>query len=537
MNRPYYGISLAECASPMSNRFMSQNDVGNPGRVYLVGAGPGDPRLITLRGVDCLKRADVIIYDYLVNPQILKHAPPEAERICLGSHGKRRTLEQSEVNQRMVDLARQGKTVVRLKGGDPMVFGRLSEETECLAANGIPFEIVPGITAALAAGSYAGIPFTHRDIASAVALVTAQENSEKVDSTLDYAALAMFPGTLVFYMGVTTAANWTKALIEAGKPPDTPVAIVRRCSFPDQLTLRCRLDEIVEKLTPPVRIRPPAIVIVGQVAQSPDTLSWFERQPLIGQRIVVTRPADQSGTLAERLEELGAQVFVQPAITISDPPDWRAVDEALKSLPTYDWLVFSSSNGVRYVLNRLLATGGDLRRLGGVRLGAIGPGTCEALSHFHLKADLVPEEYRAEALAGALANQSQTKRVLLARASRGRDVLPERLRTAGVTVDQVVVYSSTDVTCADEEIARLLAAGRIDWLTVTSSAIARSLVAMFGADLGKTRLASISPITSETLRESGYNPAVEASIYTMDGVVDAILNPGHPNPEPRLPEP
>jgi uroporphyrinogen III methyltransferase/synthase len=265
------------------------------------------------------------------------------------------------------------------------------------------------------------------------------------------------------------------------------------------------------------------VVIVGVVAGLDETLAWFDKRPLFGHCVLVTRPGDQAGPLADLLADLGAEVLIQPAIRISEPPDWRPVDEALERLPSYDWLVFSSSNGVASLLNRLLAGGSDLRRLGNVRLAAIGPGTADALAAFHLKADLIPAEFRAESLAATLAAQAPGKRFLLARASRGREVLAEQLRSAGAVVDQVVVYSSTDVDVADEQVAQRLAAGEIQWLTVTSSAIARSLAALFGEQLRKTRLASISPITSATLRELGYEPAVEARTYTIPGVVEAIL--------------
>ncbi len=495
-----------------------------PGTVYLVGAGPGDPKLITLRGVECLRMADVILYDYLVNAQILEVATPDAERICLGHHGGSRIWPQDEINQRLVDLARQGKTVVRLKAGDPMVFARIAEETNLLLREGIPYEIVPGITAALAAGSYAGVPLTHRDMASAVALITGHQKAGKDCSALDFDALARFPGTLVFYMGVTTARQWTQALIDAGKPADTPAAIVRRCSFPDQTIIRCRLDEVWQRLAAPRLIRPPAIVIVGHVSGTPQALGWFEQRPLFGQTIMVTRPQEQCGDLVDRFTGLGAGVVVQPAIAISPPSDWEPVDQAIRRVDTYDWLVFSSRNGVQYLLNRLLAGQRDLRALSGVRLAAIGPGTCDALAEYHLKADLLPEQYRAEALAEALVSSAVGQRFLLARASRGRELLAERLQAAGAHVDQVVCYSSSDVRTVEPRIGQSLADGRIDWVTVTSSAIARSLVALLGDDLRQARLVSISPVTSATLRDLGFEPATEARQYTMDGVVSAILD-------------
>lgn len=490
--------------------------------VYLVGAGPGDPGLITLRGVECLWRADLALYDYLVNPAILKHLRAGAEAICLGRHGNHRLMSQDEVNERMVAAARQGKTVVRLKAGDPAVFARAAEEIECLQAAGISFEVVPGITAALAAGSYAGVPLTHRDVASAVALVTGHEQGDKGVSSLDYRALAAFSGTLVFYMGVTSAPVWTQALMAAGKPADTPAAIVRRCSWPDQSVVRCSLGEVAAVVAEH-RIRPPVLFIVGAVAGLAPTVSWFATRPLFGRRVLVTRPAEQAESLVKRLEELGAAVLVQPAIEISEPADWAPVDAALEKLDRFDWLVFSSANGVRYLLERICQAHGDLRRLGRVRLAAIGPGTSEALAEYRLKADLQPAEFRAEALADALAPDASGRRFLLVRASRGREVLAERLQAAGGIVEQVVVYRSTDVTSPELEVAAALAAGQIDWITVTSSAIARSLAALFGEQLRQAKLASISPITTATLVELGFPPAAEAAEYTMLGVAEAIL--------------
>ncbi|MBW3599454.1 MAG: uroporphyrinogen-III C-methyltransferase [Planctomycetes bacterium] len=496
-----------------------------PGIVYLVGAGPGDPGLITLRGAECLRRAEVVLFDSLANPQILEHAPPSAELLCVGKHGRTRIWSQDEINARMVEEARRGKTVVRLKGGDAAVFARIAEETGALLAAGVPFEIIPGITAALAAGAYAGIPITHRDFASAAALVTGQENPEKEGATLDWEALAQFPGTLVFYMGVTTARQWSEALIRHGKPPQTPAAIVRRCSLPDQFTIRCTLAEVAERMESHEgqRLRPPAIVIIGEVASLSPALAWFEQRPLFGKTILVTRPRGQAIDLQRRLGELGAEVLLQPAIEISDPPDWTPVDDAIERLSEFDWLTFSSANGVRFLLDRLVSVGRDTRALGSVRLAAIGPGTSQALAEYRLRVDLQPQRFDAEGLAEALCPDAAGKRFLLARASRGRDALPRLLSGAGGIVEQIVVYSSTDATQPDEEIAEKLADGRIDWITVTSSAIARSLAKLFGEQLHKARIASISPITTQTLRDLGYEPAAEASHYTMDGVVEAIL--------------
>ncbi len=491
------------------------------GKVFLVGGGPGDPGLITLRGCQCLARADVILYDYLVNPQILAHARPGAELICLGRHGRERVMPPEEVNARVVQLAREGRSVVRLKGGDPAVFAHAAEEVAALEAAGVPYEVVPGITAALAVGSYAGIPLTHGKVASAVALVTAQEREGKESSALDYSALAAFPGTLVFYMGVTTARHWTAALIAAGKPSTTPTAIVRRCSWPEQETIPCTLGTLCEAIDSR-RLRPPALVVVGEVAALAPEHGWFIDRPLFGKRVLVTRAEHQGPVLISLLGELGAQVLVQPAIEIAAPEDWCPVDQSLARLDEFDWLVFSSANGVRALLDRLLETR-DLRALGGLRLAAIGPGSAAELARYHLRADLMPEQYQAEALAAALREEAQLgKRFLLARASRGREVLADELTAAGGSVKQVVVYTSRDVARANLEIVAQLAAGEIDWITVTSSAIARSLAGLFGADLHKARLAAISPLTAGVLNELGYQAAAEARQYTMSGLVEAI---------------
>ena len=501
---------------------MSQ-DSQTVGKVFLVGAGPGDPGLITLRGVACLQQAEVILYDYLVNPQILDHASPTAQRICLGQHGQTRIWEQSEINEKLVELAEQGKIVVRLKGGDPAVFARGAEEVEALGQCKIPFEIVPGITVALASSSYTGVPVTHRECSSAVALVTGHEDAGKSQSSLDYEALAKFPGTLAIYMGVTSAERWTTALLEGGKPAETPVLIVRRCSFPDQETFSCRLDQVAEQLSRDSGIRPPVVVIIGAVTDLPRTVSWFEERPLFGKRVMVTRPSSSTDSLGRELAARGAQVICQPAIEICPPENWEAVDAVLQDLARFDWLVFSSGNGVRSFLDRLLETGRDMRALGGLRIAAIGPGTVEVLGQYRLAVDLQPQSYRAEALADALVAEDPSGRFLLARANRGREVLCERLEAAGATVEQLVVYQSVDVSVAEDQVMEQLAAGRVDWITVTSSAIARSLVSLLGDQLEGVQLASISPLTSTTLRELGLSPAVEAEQYTMAGVVAAIV--------------
>jgi uroporphyrinogen III methyltransferase/synthase len=478
--------------------------------------------LITVRGVECLGRADVVFYDYLVNPRILRHAGPAAELICLGHHGGSRIWPQEEITGQILQAARAGRCVVRLKGGDPAVFARGAEEIDALVEQGIPFEVVPGVTTALAAGSYAGVPLTHRHCSSAVTLVTGQEMSGKAVPGVDFRLLASVPGTLVVYMGVTTARAWTRELIEGGRPPETPALIVCRCSFPQQVTVSCTLGEVADHFAGPHRLRPPAIVIVGTVAGLPRAASWFEQLPLFGQTVLVTRPIDQAATLVDRVEELGAEVVVQPAIEIREPADWSPVDAALQRLAQFDWLVFSSANGVHAFLKRLLAGGRDMRALAGVRLAAIGPGTSAALAEYHLQVDCQPARFQAEDLAAALEREAAGRRFLLIRASRGREVLADRLVAAGGRVEQVVCYVSADVGQADAELLRRMTRGGIHWTTVTSSAIARSLHQLFGDELARTRLASISPLTSTTLRQLGLVPTVEAREATMASLLEAI---------------
>ncbi len=496
------------------------------GKVVLVGAGPGDPGLITLRGAECLRKADVVLYDYLASPELLPIARPEAELVCLGRHGHGRLWSQEEINDALVRHARAGRMVVRLKGGDPLIFARAAEELAALEAAGVPYEIVPGVTAAQAAGTHAGIPLTHRDDASCVAFITGQECGDKHPADeLDYAALARFPGTLVFYMGVTTAAKWSHALIANGKSPATPAAIVRRCSFPDQQTYYATLGEL-GTVVESEKIRPPAVVIVGDVVRERDVANWFTSRPLFGQTVLVTRPEHQADDLASKLRELGANVVYQPAIEIAEPSDWAPVDAAIRRLHEFDWLVFSSANGVRYFLDRLPKLGFDLRQLSRAKLAAIGPATADALAQYHLIADLQPAEYRAEALAASLAPLVRGRRVFLARASRGREVLAEMLTAAGAQVEQAVVYESRDIMTPDADVLEALTSGRVDWTTVTSPAIARSLIAMFGESLRKTRLVAISPLTAEALTELNHSPAAVADIYTSDGIIFTILSAG-----------
>ncbi|MEO0531094.1 MAG: uroporphyrinogen-III C-methyltransferase [Planctomycetota bacterium] len=497
------------------------------GRVSLVGAGPGDPGLLTLDGARRLGEADVVLYDYLANDALLRHARADAETVCLGRHGAGKLWTQAQINERMIAEALAGKTVVRLKGGDPSVFGRLAEEIAACQAADIPYEIIPGVTTAVAAGAYAGVTMTDRDRASCVALVTGHERADGNGSNAGlFDKLAAFPGTLVVYMGVTTAPAWSQRLIAAGKPAETPVTIVRRCSLPDQQTIHGTLGELPTILAPQ-RIRPPLVVVIGDVAAMPDAVNWFTSRPLFGKTVLVTRPVGQAEAMVQRLSDLGARVLLQPTIEIGPPEDLAPLDAAIERLADYDWVAFSSRNGVNALLGRMEQLGRDARAFGNARIAAIGPATRDALAEWRLSADLTPDEYRAEALAAELAEEASGKRALLIRASRGREVLAETLREAGANVDQVVAYESRDLNTASQEILEAIASSEVDWITATSSAIARSAAMLLGPAIAsaatRPKFAAISPLTATALEESGYPASAVATDYMADGVVDAIL--------------
>jgi len=491
------------------------------GRVSLIGAGPGDPGLLTLRGAELLAQSDVVLFDGLSNRRLLRHAP-QAEHVCVGKHGQSRIWQQSEIIAEMLLQARQGRHVSRLKGGDPAVFARTAEEVAALREARIPFEIVPGITAALAASSAAGIPVTHRRLASAVALVTGHEEPEKGESAIDWSALAKFPGTLVIYMGVTTVESWTTALLAAGKPRDTPVAIIRRCSLADQQTVRCRLDEVAGYLTPASQFRPPVITIIGPVANEDYSPMRSSDLPLVGQTILVTRPVNQAGAFADKLRQRGAHVVIQPAIEIGPPDDWSPIDAAIRAIQQYDALVFCSQNGVDSFLGRFGTLDVDIRKLADCQIAVVGSKTAAALARFHLQPDLIPKDFRAEALAEQMAPQIAGKRVLIVRASRGRDLLAGALRAAGGQIEQVAAYSHRDVTTADRAVLQMAAEGRIQWVTLTSSATAQSVAKLFGEAMQNMKIASLSPVTSQTVRELGFTVDAEAEPYTIDALVEAI---------------
>jgi len=499
----------------------------NTGQVFLVGAGPGHPGLITLRAVECLRRADVIIFDKLVSPLLLEHAPATARRICVTEFGECHTRRPEPVQQAMIEAARQGLCVVRLKGGDPFVFGRGGEEAQALREAGIPFEIVPGVTAAAGAAAFAGIPLTDRRLASAVALVTGHEKAE-TEGTMDWAALARFPGTLVIYMGIARLAKIVAALCEYGRRADTPAVVVQWATTGEQRTVEAPLAGLAE-VARAAGLTSPAVIIIGDVVGLRHELAWFEKKPLFGKRVLVTRPCAQAAGLVGRLVELGAVPLLLPTVEIREPADWSPVDQALDRLQIYNWLVFTSANGVHAFLGRLRARGRDLRALGGTRLAAIGPKTADALRHYHLEPDLVPDTYQSEDLAAALKDLVQPgQRILLARADRGRELLREELSRIA-QVEQVAVYSQVDAVEGRAEVLDAFGRGEIDYVLLTSSNIARSLAHRLDEacrrhiDGGRTRLVSISPVTSGALRSLGLPVAAEASEATEESLLEALL--------------
>jgi uroporphyrinogen III methyltransferase/synthase len=501
------------------------------GVVYLVGAGPGDPGLLTRRGAEVLAKCEVVIYDHLASARLLELCPPNTLQICAGKSSGHCTLNQDQINEMLVFHACAGMRVVRLKGGDPLVFGRGAEEAEHLAKHGVAYEIVPGVTAGVGATAYAGIPITHRAAASAVAFVTGHGDPEAAPtlsegrSRLDWSALAHFPGTLVIYMGVTHLAAICRTLIKAGKPAETPAAVIESGSLPSQRVLEGSLGTIAIEAHRSL-IHPPALLVVGQVVHRRSELAWFESLPLFGQRIVITRPIEEVPRSAAVLEAMGAEVLVAPTVLILPLQDPTPVNDAIDRLQDYDWLVFTSANGVRFFFEQLLAGGTDIRAVGSLRLATIGPGTAEALFRYHLRADLVPESYRSEALAEALKSQAAGRRILLARADRGRSLLLDELRKVA-DVDQVSVYRNVDAESLPEAVVERISAGTVDWVTVTSSAIAGSLYSLLPeaarSRVGReTRLASLSPVTSATLERLGWNATVEASIYNWNGLIRVL---------------
>ena len=501
------------------------------GTVYLVGAGPGDPGLITVKALLKIKSADVIVYDYLAGSAFLDEARPNAELIYVGKSGKEHTLEQVDINELLVRKAREGKTVVRLKGGDPYVFGRGGEEAEELVEAGIPFEVVPGVTSAVAAPAYAGIPVTHREHASMVTFITGHEEPGKKESALDWEVLARNPGTLVFLMGVKNLSNIATSLINHGKPPQTPAALVRWGTTPQQVSVASTLALIAEAARRK-QIKAPAVLVVGSVASLREKLGWFEKKPLFGKRVLVTRSREQSRRIAERIADLGGEPVLFPTIRILPPDDFGPLDDSIRRISEFDWVIFTSVNGVERFFQRFFQVQEDIRRMAGPRIGAIGPVTASAIRQHGLKVDLLAGEFVAEGLLSSLVpNQVRGKKFLIPRAEKAREVLPLGLVDMGGEVEVVAVYrtglpSDNDV----DGIREMLTGKKLDAITFTSSSTVTHFVEMLREKdlsflLDGVAVASIGPVTSATARENGLPVAVEARTYTIDGLIEALC--GH----------
>jgi uroporphyrinogen III methyltransferase/synthase len=504
------------------------------GKVYLIGAGPGDPGLITVKGFACLRGADVVIYDHLANEQFLDCLKEGAERIYVGKKGGNHTLSQEQINDLITAKAKEGKVVARLKGGDPFIFGRGGEEAEELAGAGIPFEIIPGVTSAIAVPAYAGIPLTHRDFTSTVAFVTGHEDPTKADSRIAWNKIATGAGTLVFLMGMGNLGKIVTELIKNGRSPETPVAVIRWGTLPEQHTTLGKLSDIAA-IASAKKIRPPAIILVGEVVSLRQKLNWFESLPLFGRKILVTRAREQASELSDRLRQLGAAVVEIPTIEIIPPRSWADVDHCISQMEEYDWIIFTSANGVKFLLQRLVDLGRDIRDLKGPKICAIGPGTAQALQTLRFRVDFIPAEYRAEAIFEGLENGNlQGKRILIPRAKMARDVLPAALRNSGAQVDVVEVYQTVCPREKAKEALDLLRQKALSAITFTSSSTVTNFVELVGEKdapeltQGVT-VAAIGPITAERAKTLGIETAVMPEEYTIPALVDALVEHFHKN--------
>ncbi len=499
-----------------------------PGKVYLVGAGPGDPGLVTQKGIECIGAADVIIYDYLASKQLLTFSHEHAEMIYAGKQGGDHTLTQDQINALIVEKAAAGNVVVRLKGGDPFIFGRGGEEIEALTAENIPFEIVPGVTSAIAAPAYAGIPLTHRQYTSSVTFITGHEDPNKAESMLNWEALAKTGGTLVFLMGVKNLPRITARLTGCGMDPETPVALVRWGTTASQQTVTGTLATITENVAK-AGLKAPCIIVVGRVVELREKMKWFENRPLFGRRIVVTRARKQASDMVKKLSDMGAECLEYPVIRVVVPDDAAQLDEAIHRIGAFDWLVFTSVNGVEVFFSRMKALGKDTRALGHIRTAAIGPATAEKMYRFGLGADIVPESFRAESVVAAFAEKAVSgKKILLPRAAGARPVLPVELAKMGADVEEIIAYETVSDTTATGGLVAALREKTVDMVTFTSSSTVTNFAALLPEDefdklLSGVAVAAIGPITAQTAAEKGFTVDVEADTYTIDGLCDAIV--------------
>lgn len=500
------------------------------GKVYLIGAGPGDPELITVKGAKLLQRAEVVVYDYLASKKLLKHVPKDAVLVYAGKKGGgHHAHTQEEINQILVDFAKTGKTVVRLKGGDPFIFGRGGEEIEALVDHGVAFEVVPGVTSATAAATYAGVPITHREYTASVAFITGHEDPAKESSNIAWDKIATGIGTLVFYMGIKNLPVITRKLMAHGRDPQTPVVVVRWASTPEQRSVEGTLATIAEKVQQ-AKIKPPALVVVGEVVSLRSKINWYEKRPLFGRRILVTRTREQASELVHRLEDLGANCLEGSTIALVPPDSWADLDRELAQIARYDWLLFTSINAIRFFFQRLQEKGMDGRDLKGPKIGVVGATTAEILRSHGIRADLIPAEFTGEGLADALVKTGMDgKKVLLPRAARAREILPETLREAGAAVTMVPVYKNVQPEDY-EEVRAALEEKAIDMVTFSSSSTVTNFLEMLhiqsAADrqrlLDGVKIAVIGPITAKTAISHGLTIDVQPQTYTIPALVDAI---------------
>ncbi|OKY75139.1 MAG: uroporphyrinogen-III C-methyltransferase [Desulfobulbaceae bacterium DB1] len=504
----------------------------NRGKAYLVGAGPGDPGLITVRGLEILKKAEVVIYDYLAGEKLLKHVPADAEFIYAGKQGGiKHTHTQDEINQLLVDRVRSGKKVVRLKGGDPFIFGRGGEELEELVKAGLSFEAVPGVTSASAAATFAGVPITHRRFTSSVAFITGHEDPNKENSNIAWDKISTGVGTLVFYMGIKNLESIAENLMKNGRDPKTPVAVVRWASRPNQKSVVGTLDNIAE-IVREKGIKPPALTIVGDVVNLRDTINWYEVRPLFGKRIIVTRTREQASELVSLLEENGANCLEFPTISICPPDSWDALDEALQQLGRFQWLVFTSINAIHAFFGRLYEKGMDTRALASCKIAAVGKVTDDCLRTYGLISDLLPEDFTGEGLAEAFERQGVAgNEILIPRALKAREVLPERLERAGARVTIVPVYQNKRPEGIHEKLRAKLENKDADIVTFTSSSTVTNFIHMLGVKdqdelqriMGGIKIAAIGPVTAKTVEANGLKVDIQPETYTIPDLVDAIV--------------
>ena len=493
------------------------------GKVYLVGAGPGDPGLVTLRAKECIENADAIIYDHLANPETLGWARDDAEITYVGKTPGESRSNQNEINALLIKKAHEGKQVVRLKGGDPFVFGRGAEEAQAIAEAGIPFEVVPGITSSIAGPAYAGIPVTHRAHNSHVTFFTGHENPAKTESAIDYAALAKLGGTQVMLMGVERLGSITSEMLKHGVRGDLPVALVRWATTAQQETLTGTLGDIAQKVVTNA-FAAPAVAVFGEVVTLRDKLNWYEKRPLLGKRIVVTRTRKQASVLSSKLRSLGADIIELPTIRIGPPTDLREFAELVQDAHMYDWIVFTSANGVEAFFNIFFKLYDDAREIGGARIAAIGPATAQRVKDFHLHVDLQPKEFVAEDVVREFKKQGSIENlnILLVRAEKARDVLPKGLSGLGAIVDEAFAYRNLPETRDPTGARQQLAKRGADLITFTSSSTVENFLSL-GLPWPKgMQVASIGPITSQTARDNGLKVEVEAKRHDIDGLVEAI---------------